>query len=137
MIKNIIHDEDFLKQPSAPATKEDIQTARDLIDTLAFHKGHCVGMAANMIGVLKNIIVINTGTETIAMLNPEIVKTSAKRYKTEEGCLSLNGERETERFESVEVKYRDLEWNKQKQKFSGFPAQIVQHEIDHCKGILI
>lgn len=94
-------------------------------------------MAANMIGVLKNIIVINTGTETIAMLNPEIVKTSAKRYKTEEGCLSLNGERETERFESVEVKYRDLDWNKQKQKFSGFPAQIVQHEIDHCNGILI
>ena len=137
MIKNIIHDEDFLKQPSAPATKEDIPTARDLIDTLAFHKGHCVGMAANMIGVLKNIIVINTGTETVAMLNPEITKTSAKRYKTEEGCLSLNGERETERFESVEVKYRDLEWNKQKQKFSGFPAQIVQHEIDHCKGILI
>ncbi|MBE6097845.1 MAG: peptide deformylase [Schwartzia succinivorans] len=137
MIKNIIHDEDFLKQPSAPATKEDIPTARDLIDTLAFHKGHCVGMAANMIGVLKNIIVINTGTETIAMLNPEIVKTSAKRYKTEEGCLSLNGERETERFESVEVKYRDLEWKKQKQKFSGFPAQIVQHEIDHCQGILI
>lgn len=122
MIKNIIHDEDFLKQPSAPATKEDIPTALDLIDTLAFHKGHCVGMAANMIGVLKNIIVINTGTETIAMLNPEIVKTSAKRYKTEEGCLSLNGERETERFESVEVKYRDLEWKKQKQKFSGFPA---------------
>ena len=137
MIKNIIHDEDFLKQPSAPATKEDIPTARDLIDTLAFHKGHCVGMAANMIGVLKNIIVINTGIETIAMLNPEIVKTSAKRYKTEEGCLSLNGERETERFESVEVKYRDLEWKKQKQKFSGFPAQIVQHEIDHCQGILI
>lgn len=137
MIKNIIHDEDFLKQPSAPATKEDIPTARDLIDTLAFHKGHCVGMAANMIGVLKNIIVINTGTETVAMLNPEITKTSAKRYKTEEECLSLNGERETERFESVEVKYRDLEWKKQKQKFSGFPAQIVQHEIDHCKGILI
>ncbi|MDY6295286.1 MAG: peptide deformylase [Schwartzia succinivorans] len=137
MIKNIIHDEDFLKQPSAPATKEDIPTARDLIDTLAFHKEHCVGMAANMIGVLKNIIVINTGTETIAMLNPEIVKTSAKRYKTEEGCLSLNGERETERFESVEVKYHDLEWKKQKQKFSGFPAQIVQHEIDHCQGILI
>ena len=137
MIKNIIHDEDFLKQPSAPATKEDIPTARDLIDTLVFHKEHCVGMAANMIGVLKNIIVINTGTETIAMLNPEIVKTSAKRYKTEEGCLSLNGERETERFESVEVKYRDLDWNKQKQKFSGFPAQIVQHEIDHCNGILI
>ena len=137
MIKNIIHDEDFLKQPSAPATKEDIPTARDLIDTLTFHKEHCVGMAANMIGVLKNIIVINTGTETIAMLNPEIVKTSAKRYKTEEGCLSLNGERETERFESVEVKYRDLDWNKQKQKFSGFPAQIVQHEIDHCNGILI
>lgn len=137
MIKNIIHDEDFLKQPSAPATKEDIPTARDLIDTLAFHKRHCVGMAANMIGVLKNIIVINTGTETVAMLNPEITKTSAKRYKTEEGCLSLNGERETERFESIEVKYRDLEWKKQKQKFSGFPAQIVQHEIDHCKGILI
>lgn len=137
MIKNIIHDEDFLKQLSAPATKEDIPTARDLIDTLAFHKGHCVGMAANMIGILKNIIVINTGIETVAMLNPEITKTSAKRYKTEEGCLSLNGERETERFESVEVKYRDLEWKKQKQKFSGFPAQIVQHEIDHCKGILI
>ncbi|MCR5559380.1 peptide deformylase [Schwartzia sp. (in: firmicutes)] len=137
MVKDIIHEEAFLKQPSIAAEKADIPIAQDLLDTLAAHKEKCVGMAANMIGVLKNIIVINTGTEAIAMLNPEITKTSAKRYKTEEGCLSLTGERETERFESIEVKYRDMNWNKQKQKFSGFTAQIIQHEIDHCRGILI
>lgn len=137
MIREIMHEEAFLKQLSVPATKEDVNIAQDLIDTLAAHKERCVGMAANMIGVLKNIIIVNTGNETIVMMNPEIVKTSAKRYKVDEGCLSLEGERETERFESVEVKYRDTEWNKQKQKFSGFTAQIIQHEIDHCKGILI
>lgn len=137
MIREIMHEEAFLKQPSVPATKEDVNIAQDLIDTLAAHKERCMGMAANMIGVLKNIIIVNTGNETIVMMNPEIVKTSAKRYKVDEGCLSLEGERETERFESVEVKYRDTEWNKQKQKFSGFTAQIIQHEIDHCKGILI
>lgn len=137
MIREIMHEEAFLKQPSVPATKEGVNIAQDLIDTLAAHKERCMGMAANMIGVLKNIIIVNTGNETIVMMNPEIVKTSAKRYKVDEGCLSLEGERETERFESVEVKYRDTEWNKQKQKFSGFTAQIIQHEIDHCKGILI
>ena len=137
MIREIMHEEAFLKQPSVPATKEDVNIAQDLIDTLADHREGCVGMAANMIGVLKNIIIVNTGNETIVMMNPEIVKTSAKRYKVDEGCLSLEGERETERFESVEVKYHDTEWNKQKQKFSGFTAQIIQHEIDHCKGILI
>ena len=137
MIREIMHEEAFLKQPSVPATKEDVNIAQDLIDTLAAHKERCMGMAANMIGVLKNIIIVNTGNETIVMMNPKIVKTSAKRYKVDEGCLSLEGERETERFESVEVKYRDTEWNKQKQKFSGFTAQIIQHEIDHCKGILI
>lgn len=137
MIREIMHEEAFLKQPSVPATKEDVNIAQDLIDTLAAHKERCMGMAANMIGVLKNIIIVNTGNETIVMMNPEIVKTSAKRYKVDEGCLSLEGERETERFESVEVKYRDTEWNKQKQKFSGFTAQIIQHEIDHCNGVLI
>ena len=137
MIKEIVRDEFFLKQKSVKATKEDIAVAQDLLDTLAAHRDGCVGLAANMIGVAKCVIAINLGDTDIAMLNPEIVKHSAKSYKTTEGCLSLAGERETERFETIEVKYRDMDFAKQRAKFSGFTAQIIQHEIDHCLGILI
>jgi len=137
MVKEIIHDEFFLQQKSAKAVKEDIAVAQDLLDTLAAHHEHCVGLAANMIGVAKCIIAVNTGAGNLVMLNPEIVKHSAKTYKTTEGCLSLSGERETERYETIEVKYRDMAFAKQRQKFSGFTAQIIQHEIDHCQGILI
>jgi peptide deformylase len=137
MVKEIIHDEFFLQQKSAKAVKEDIAVAQDLLDTLAAHHEHCVGLAANMIGVAKCIIAVNTGAGNLALLNPEIVKHSAKTYKTTEGCLSLTGERETERYETIEVKYRDMAFAKQRQKFSGFTAQIIQHEIDHCQGILI
>ena len=137
MVKEIIHDEFFLQQKSAKAVKEDIAVAQDLLDTLAAHREHCVGLAANMIGVAKCIIAVNTGAGNLALLNPEIAKHSAKTYKTKEGCLSLTGERETERYETIEVKYRDMAFAKQRQKFSGFTAQIIQHEIDHCQGILI
>ena len=137
MVKEIVRDEFFLQQKSAKATKDDIGVAQDLLDTLAAHREGCVGLAANMIGVAKCVIAVNLGDTDIAMLNPEIVKHSAKRYKTTEGCLSLVGERETERFETIEVKYRDMNFAKQRAKFSGFTAQIIQHEIDHCQGILI
>lgn len=137
MVREIVRDKAFLMQKSEQATKEDIAVAVDLVDTLKAHAHHCVGLAANMIGERKRIIAVKNGEIYLAMLNPEIMKNSAKEYKTTEGCLSLMGERETVRHEWVEVKYRDMEYRKQKQKFSGFTAQIIQHEIDHCNGILI
>ena len=109
----------------------------DLLDTLEAHADHCVGLAANMIGCSKNIIAIQAGPIRIAMLNPVILKHSAKSYTAEEGCLSLPGERTTARYSSIEVRYQDLKLRRQRQKFSGFTAQIIQHEIDHCQGILI
>ena len=137
MVRKIIKDEVFLAQKSEDAGRDDISTAIDLLDTLKAHSHHCVGMAANMIGESKRIIAVNADENYIAMLNPEILKKSAKRCKVSEGCLSLEGERETERHDWIEVKFRDLEFKKQRQKFSGFTAQIIQHEIDHCNGILI
>ncbi|MBR2216342.1 MAG: peptide deformylase [Selenomonadaceae bacterium] len=137
MVREIMRDEAFLSQKSALATKEDIAVATDLLDTLKAHAHHCVGLAANMIGEAKRIIAIKDGNAYLAMLNPEIVKKSAKTYKTKEGCLSLAGERDTIRHDWLEVKYRDMDFRKQKQKFTGFTAQIIQHEIDHCEGILI
>lgn len=137
MVRDIIKDEAFLSIKSDAATKEDIPIAMDLLDTLRAHAHHCVGLAANMIGVNKCIIVIRVEDAFIAMLNPKIVKKSARTYKTTEGCLSLAGERETVRHDWIEVKYNGLEFEKQRQKFSGFVAQIIQHEIDHCNGILI
>ena len=137
MVREIIKDVFFLQQKSVKATEADIAVAQDLLDTLAAHREGCVGLAANMIGESKCIIAVSLGDKEIAMLNPEIVKHAAKSYKTTEGCLSLNGERETERFEMIEVKYRDMNFAKKKAKFSGFTAQIIQHEIDHCQGILI
>lgn len=137
MVRDIVNDEAFLSVKSEAATRDDILIAVDLIDTLKAHAHHCVGLAANMIGVSKCIIVIRIEDICIAMLNPQIVKKSARTYKTTEGCLSLSGERETVRHEWIEVKYNDMDFKKQRQKFSGFAAQIIQHEIDHCNGILI
>ncbi len=137
MVREIVRDEAFLAQKSERAGKEDLPIAEDLLETLKAHAHHCVGLAANMIGVKKRIIVIRLEDIYLVMLNPEIRKKSAKTYKTKEGCLSLAGERETERHEWIEVKYRDRDYQKKQQRFTGFPAQIIQHEIDHCNGILI
>jgi len=137
VVREIMKDENFLIQKSEPTTKEGIAIAVDLLDTLKAHAHHCVGLAANMIGEHKRIIAVKDGESYLAMLNPEIVKKSAKEYKVKEGCLSLIGERETVRHDWIEIKYRDMDFRKQKQKFSGFTAQIIQHEIDHCNGILI
>lgn len=137
MVKEIMKDLLFLGQKAETAIKEDIAIAKDLLDTLAAHKEHCVGMAANMIGERKAIIVIAEGNELTAMLNPVIVKNSPRTYKTTEGCLSIPGEREVERHEWVEVKYRDINWNREKRKFTGFEAEIIQHEMEHLEGKLV
>ena len=126
----------FLRQKAEKATKGDFPVAIDLLDTLKAHEDGCVGMAANMIGVQKCVIAVNIGPTNIAMLNPEIIKRSGK-YMTEEGCLSLEGERAAVRYEKITVAYQDMQFKKCKQSFSGFTAQIIQHEIDHCHGIII
>ena len=136
MVKEIVKDPFFLGQKSAPATKDDLQVGRDLMDTLKAHQEGCVGMAANMIGVKKNIIIVNMGFVDIVMFNPVITSKSGP-YQTEEGCLSLTGVRKTTRYQDIEVEYYDFAWKKQRQKLSGWTAQIAQHEIDHCNGIVI
>lgn len=136
MIKPIMRDVLFLAQKSEPATKDDIQIGRDLQDTLQANREHCVGMAANMIGVKKNIIIVNMGMMDIVMFNPVIVKKDSP-YETEEGCLSLDGVRKTTRYQNIEVEYFDFNWKKQRQKLSGWTAQICQHEVDHLAGIII
>lgn len=136
MIKPIMKDPLFLAQKSAPATKNDLQVGQDLLDTLKAHRQECVGMAANMIGIKKNVIVVNMGLLDVVMFNP-VILTKSGPYQTEEGCLSLSGVRKTIRYQDIEVEYFDLSWEKQRKKLSGWIAQIVQHEIDHCHGILI
>ena len=136
MIKDIMKDPLFLAQKSTDATKADQQVVVDLLDTLRANLDHCVGMAANMIGVKKNIIIVNMGIFDVVMFNPIIVSKSGA-YETEEGCLSLSGIRKTTRYENIEVEYQNFSWKKQRQKLSGWTAQIVQHEVDHCNGILI
>ena len=136
MIKPIMKDVFFLGQKSEPASKTDIPVVQDLLDTLKANEVGCVGMAANMIGVKKQIIVVNMGFANIPMINPVIVKKSGA-YETEEGCLSLTGVRKTIRYKEIEVEFLDINWKKQKQKYSGWIAQIIQHEIDHCHGIII
>lgn len=126
----------FLAQKSAPATKNDLQVGQDLLDTLKAHRQECVGMAANMIGIKKNVIVVNMGLLDVVMFNP-VILTKSGPYQTEEGCLSLRGVRKTIRYQDIEVEYFDLSWEKQRKKLSGWIAQIVQHEIDHCHGIRI
>ena len=136
MVKEICRDVLFLAQKSEPATKEDMQIVQDLLDTLKANEAGCVGMAANMIGVKKRIIAVNMGFLNAAMLNPVIVKKSGA-YETEEGCLSLNGIRKTTRYQEIEVEYYDVNWKKQRGKFTGWTAQIIQHECDHLEGIII
>lgn len=136
MVREIMKDERFLAKKSEPAVEEDLTTAQDLLDTLAAHKDGCVGMAANMIGVTKRIIVFDNDGKYMVMFNPEIIKKSGP-YETEEGCLSLTGTRKTKRWNSVKIQYQNEKLQMRYQTFSGFPAQIIQHEIDHCEGILI
>ena len=136
MVKSIVRDVFFLAQKSAPATKDDLQIGKDLMDTLRANRERCVGMAANMIGVKKNIIIVNMGFMDVVMFNPVIIKKDTP-YETEEGCLSLDGVRKTTRYENIEVEYYDFAWKKQRQKLSGWTAQICQHEIDHLDGIII
>ena len=136
MIQPIMKDPLFLAVPSRRATAADKQIAMDLLDTLRANLDGCVGMAANMIGVHKRIIAVHTGIAQIAMLNPKIVSKNGA-YETEEGCLSLPGVRKTKRYQTIEVEYQDLNMKKQRRTFAGFTAQIIQHEIDHCDGILI
>ena len=137
MVKEIIHDPIFLGVKSEAATKEDADTAQNLLDTLTANKDACVGMAANMIGVRKRIIVFdNEGTYTV-MFNPEIIKKSGL-YETEEGCLSLlGGPRKCKRYKSIKVKWQTADLQSRVKTFTGWTAQIIQHEIDHCDGILI
>lgn len=136
MIRPIMHDPIFLARKSVPATPEDVQIASDLLETLAAHKEGCVGMAANMIGVSKRIIAFDNEGTYMVMFNPEIVKCSGQ-YDTQEGCLSLPGIRPTKRFRSIKVKYQNEQFQTRFKTFSGWTAQIIQHEIDHCEGILI
>jgi len=136
MIRPVMKDVVFLNQKSEPATEADKQVVQDLLDTLKANEEGCVGMAANMIGIKKRIIAVSIGFANIAMINPVIVKKSGL-YETEEGCLSLIGVRNTTRYKDIEVEFQDINFNKQYQKFSGWIAQIIQHEIDHCDGIVI
>lgn len=136
MIKEIMHDPIFLCQKSQPATIADLSVAKDLLDTLIANKDGCVGMAANMIGIKKKIITFDNNGMYMTMLNPEIISKSGE-YETEEGCLSLPGVRKTKRYQIITVKYQDLSMKSQTQTFMGWTAQIIQHEIDHCNGILI
>lgn len=137
MIKELIHDPIFLAQKSVLATKEDFQVAKDLFDTLTAHKHECVGMAANMIGIKKRIICFDNDGVYMIMFNPEVIKKSVP-YEAEEGCLSLlGGPRKTKRYESIKVKYQNEKFQTRIKTFTGWTAQIIQHEIDHCNGILI
>ena len=137
MVKDLMHDPIFLARKSAPAVKDDLQTAQDLLDTLEAHKETCVGMAANMIGVCKRIIAFDNDGSYMVMLNPEIVKMSGE-YDTEESCLSLlGGPRKTKRYQKIKVRFQTLDFQTRLKTFDGWTAQIIQHEIDHCNGVLI
>ena len=137
MVQELIHDPILLGVKSETATKEDMQAARDLLDTLTAHKDTCVGMAANMIGVLKRIIVFDDHGSYMTMFNPEIIKKSGA-YETEEGCLSLlGGPRKCRRYQSIKVKWQTADFQVRIKTFTGWTAQIIQHEVDHCDGVLI
>ena len=136
MVKPIMKDVSFLGQKSEPATKADLQVGKDLQDTLQANRAGCVGMAANLIGVKKRAIIVYMGFVDVVMFNPVLLSKDTP-YETEEGCLSLTGVRKTTRYENIKVEYYDMNWKKQRQKLSGWPAQICQHELDHLEGILI
>ena len=136
MIRPIVKEVFFLGQKSGPATMQDLSVGQDLMDTLRANQDHCVGMAANMIGVKKRVIIVNMGILNVVMYNPVIVRKDSP-YETEEGCLSLTGVRKTTRYQNIEVEYYDSSWKKRRQKYSGWTAQIIQHECDHLEGIII
>ena len=136
MVRDICKDEGFLAQKAQPATLDDLDTARDLLDTLIAHKMGCVGMAANMIGINKRIIAFDNEGDYMVMLNPVIVKQSGP-YEAEEGCLSLTGTRKTKRFQTIKVQWQNEKLQTRLKTFTGWTAEIIQHEIDHCEGILI
>ena len=136
MIKPIIKDPIFLAQKSAPAALPDLPVAQDLRDTLAAHRDGCVGMAANMIGVARRIIIFDDNGIASVMFNPEIIKSSGP-YEAEEGCLSLTGTRKAKRYRSIKVQYQNERFETRLKTYTGWTAQIIQHEIDHCNGILI
>lgn len=136
MVKEIVKDETFLSKISTPATDEDLAIGQDLLDTLYANRDGCVGLAANMIGELKNIIVVDDDGKYLLMYNPKILK-NTDGYHTEEGCLSLEGARPCKRFKTIKVEYQNEKMQKRIKNFTGFTAQIIQHEIDHCNGIII
>ena len=136
MIRDIMKDETFLAQKAEPATPDDLSVAQDLLDTLAAHKDGCVGMAANMIGVNKRIIAFDNEGKYMVMFNPEIIKKS-QLYEAEEGCLSLTGTRKARRWRSIKVQYQNEQFQTRFKTFTDWTAQIIQHEIDHCEGIII
>lgn len=136
MIRDICRDESFLAQKSAPATPADLPVAEDLLETLEHHQAGCVGMAANMIGVNKRIIAFDNEGRYMVMFNPEIIQKTGP-YQTEEGCLSLTGVRPAKRWKSIKVRWQNEKFQQRIKKFTGWTAQIIQHEIDHCDGIII
>ena len=136
MVREIMRNEAFLAQKSEPATLEDLPVAQDLLDTLEANKERCVGMAANMIGVSKRIIVFDNNGMYMVMFNPEIVKRSGP-YQAEEGCLSLSGTRPVKRWRSIKVRWQNEKFQERFKTFTGWTAQIIQHEVDHCEGIII
>ena len=136
MVREIMKDVVFLAQKSVPATPDDLSVAQDLLETLIAHKEGCVGMAANMIGINKRIIVFDNDGKYMVMFNPEITKRS-EPYEAEEGCLSLAGTRKTKRWQSIKVQYQNEQFQTRYKTFTGWTAQIIQHEIDHCEGIII
>ena len=137
MVRELMHDPIFLARKSVPAAQEDLAIAQDLLDTLTAHKDGCVGMAANMIGENKRIIVFDNEGTYMTMLNPEILKAEGA-YETEEGCLSLlGGPRKCRRYKKIKVRYQNLQMQTRIKTFTGWPAQIIQHEVDHCNGVLI
>lgn len=137
MIKEIVKDQFLLAQKSTDASLADMNVVNDLIDTLKANQDRCVGIAANMIGILKNIIVFYDDNKIVVMLNPKIIKTSKETYKTKEGCLSHIGEKDTQRYSSIKVQFLDINGKTKIKTYKDFTAQIIQHEIDHCHGILI
>lgn len=137
MVKELVHDPLLLARKSQPASREDMQVVQDLMDTFAAHRETCVGMAANMIGEYKNIIIFDNEDVPMVMLNPEIIR-QEDPYTTKEGCLSLlGGPRETVRYQKIKVRYETTEFQTRLKTFTGWTAQIIQHEVDHCNGVLI
>ena len=136
MVREIVHDPVLLSMKSTEAGPKDTKIAEDLIDTLKAHLGECVGMAANMIGERKRIIAIAKGPMIVAMMNPKIIR-GYEEYEAEEGCLSLEGTRKVKRYRSIRLKWQDMQMKEHIGILDGFQAQIVQHEVDHCNGILV